>query len=66
MNFKDRPLGRKWGVKRMDKELRRFEINVQTDVNELLYNYGIKDQNLEEEITEKIVDKYCERKGIRR
>lgn len=48
------------------KELRVFEIDVQTDVSDLLWNYGIKDQNLEEEITEKIVDKYCERKGIER
>ena len=48
------------------KELRVFEIDVQTDVNDLLWNYGIKDQNLEEEITEKIVDKWCEQKGIER
>lgn len=46
------------------KEYKNFEIQVQTEVNDLLLEFGLKDEVLEEEITNKIVTEYCKMKGI--
>lgn len=47
-------------------EAEAFEKNVSCDVENLLYEYGINDWMLQDKITDLIIDKYCEVKGIER
>lgn len=49
-----------------NKEVQVFANNVKQDVENLLYEYGIRDWMAEDKIVDIIVDKWCEMKGIER
>ena len=54
-------------IKRIrNKQVEVFSKNVSTDIENLLYEYGIRDWMLQGQIVDKIVDKWCEQKGIER
>ena len=45
-------------------ELVRLKKNIFEDVQELLENYYIRDERLNQEITEKVAEAYLERRGL--
>lgn len=55
------------GLKRTtNKQSEVFARNVSQDIENLLYEYGIKDWMLQSKIVDMITDKWCEQKGIER
>ncbi len=47
-----------------NEEAQQFKKEVSFEVENLLYNYGLKDWMLQDKITDLIIEKYCEVKGI--
>ena len=47
-----------------NEEVHKFKNEVSFEVENLLYDFGLKDWMLQDKITDLIIEKYCEVKGI--
>ena len=47
-----------------NEEVQKFKNEVSFEVENLLYDFGLKDWMLQDKITDLIIEKYCEVKGI--